>query len=101
MLGSVFFNYYNPMIRGLTESFFFLKVAPASSGKYFVTAGLDRYLRIFDVTNPKPVHRMYMKSKLNCLLVSPGVNNSVFIHLLFIHTNTLLNFYMNWLAGFG
>jgi len=62
--------------KGCVGSVRSIKVAPASSGKYFVTAGLDRYLRIFDVTNPKPVHRMYMKSKLNCLLVSPDFDPS-------------------------
>ena len=51
-------------------------LAVTTGGSHFVSAGLDRYMRIFEVGNPKPVHRVYMKSKLNCLLVSPDFDPS-------------------------
>ena len=37
---------------------------------YFAAVGLDRFLRIFDINQPKPVHKMYLKSRLNHVLLS-------------------------------
>jgi ribosome biogenesis protein NSA1 len=37
---------------------------------FFAAAGLDRFLRIFDIGKQKAVQKMYLKSRLNCVLVS-------------------------------
>ena len=37
---------------------------------YFTAVGLDRFLRVFDINQPKPVHKMYLKSRLNHVLLS-------------------------------
>jgi len=41
-----------------------------SSSSHFATVGLDRFLRIYDVNAPKPAHKVYLKSKLNCVLLT-------------------------------
>ena len=56
--------------KGCVGSVRSLAVPAASQGRHFASVGLDRYLRIYDVDNPKPVHKVYMKSKLNCMMVS-------------------------------
>lgn len=41
-----------------------------TAGRYFSTAGLDRFLRIYDVKNKRPIQKMYLKSRLNCVLMN-------------------------------
>ena len=36
----------------------------------FAAVGLDRFLRVFDINKPKPIQKMYLKSKLNHVLMS-------------------------------
>jgi len=36
----------------------------------FAVVGLDRFLRIFDINKPKSIQKMYLKSKLNQVLIS-------------------------------
>merc|ERR1719510_2887945 len=38
--------------------------------KCFGVVGLDRFLRIYDIDQPKPIQRMYLKSKLNHVLLN-------------------------------
>ena len=37
---------------------------------YFAAVGLDRFLRVYDVNAKSPVQRMYLKSRLNCVLLA-------------------------------
>nr|CAB3267725.1 WD repeat-containing protein 74-like [Phallusia mammillata] len=37
---------------------------------YIFSCGLDRYLRVHNANQPKPIHKVYLKSRLNCLLVT-------------------------------
>ena len=39
-------------------------------GPYFAAVGLDRFLRVYDVNAKAPVQRMYLKSRLNCVLLA-------------------------------
>merc|ERR1719317_418261 len=41
-----------------------------TSASHFATVGLDRYLRIYDVNASAPAHKVYLKSKLNCVLLT-------------------------------
>lgn len=34
------------------------------------TVGLDRVMRVFDISTRKQLHRVYLRQKLNCVLVS-------------------------------
>lgn len=34
--------------------------------------GLDRFLRVYRTGEKAPAHKMYLKSRLNCVLVSAG-----------------------------
>ena len=38
-------------------------------GPYFSTVGLDRFLRIYELSSKKSVHNMYLKSRLNHVLL--------------------------------
>ena len=40
------------------------------SHNYFAAVGLDRFLRVFDINQPKPVQKIYLKSRLNHVLLS-------------------------------
>jgi len=50
---------------GAVKSIFYVR-----SKEYFGVVGLDRYLRIFSIKEVKPVHNMYLKSKMTSLLLS-------------------------------
>ena len=39
-------------------------------GPHFAAVGLDRFLRVYDVNAKAPVQRMYLKSRLNCVLLA-------------------------------
>merc|ERR1712080_788422 len=39
-------------------------------GNCFAAVGLDRFLRIFDINQAKPIQKMYLKSKLNHVLMA-------------------------------
>ena len=39
-------------------------------GPHFAAVGLDRFLRVYDVNGKSPVQRMYLKSRLNCVLLA-------------------------------
>lgn len=39
-------------------------------GPHFAAVGLDRFLRVYDVNAKSPVQRMYLKSRLNCVLLA-------------------------------
>jgi len=41
-----------------------------SNAPYIFSCGLDRYLRVHRQDQPKPVHKVYLKSRLNSLLVA-------------------------------
>ena len=51
----------------------------ASTAPFFAAVGLDRFLRIYDLQKPAPVHKMYLKSKLNRVLLSPDFDPAVSI----------------------
>lgn len=38
-----------------------------------ITCGLDRFLRVHDIDNKKLIHKMYLKSRLNCLLCHSNI----------------------------
>ena len=56
--------------KGCVGSIRCIRSTGDESRPYFATAGLDRYLRIYDVNSAVPVQKMYLKSKLNCLLLN-------------------------------
>ena len=37
---------------------------------YFASVSLDRFLRIYNINNQKPIQKMYLKSQLNCVLLT-------------------------------
>ena len=37
---------------------------------YFASVGLDRFLRVYNIAEPKPIQKMYLKSQLNCVLLT-------------------------------
>ena len=37
---------------------------------YFASVGLDRFLRIYNINGQKPIQKMYLKSQLNCVLLT-------------------------------
>lgn len=39
-------------------------------GPHFAAVGLDRFLRVFDINSRKATQRMYLKSRLNCVLLT-------------------------------
>ncbi len=41
-------------------------------GPYFAAAGLDRFVRVYDINGKTPLQKMYLKSRLNCVLLSRG-----------------------------
>ena len=45
----------------------------------FAAVGLDRFLRIFDINQAKPIQKMYMKSRLNHVLMSNDFDPSTAI----------------------
>ena len=47
-----------------------------SSHNCFAAVGLDRFLRIYDLNKPKPIQKMYLKSKLNQVLMAKDFNPS-------------------------
>lgn len=51
-------------------------LAVTATQGHFVSVGLDRYLRVYQADEAKPVHKVYMKSKLNCMMVSPEFDPS-------------------------
>ena len=38
--------------------------------KFFAAVGLDRFLKLYDFNQPKPVQKVYLKSRLNHVLIS-------------------------------
>ena len=38
---------------------------------YFATVGLDRFLRIYDIKSRRPLQKVYLKSRLNSVLLRP------------------------------
>ena len=44
--------------------------AMRGGGTYFAAVGLDRFLRLYDVNAKSPVQKMYLKSRLNCVLLA-------------------------------
>ena len=54
--------------RGCTGSIRSIDCHPQH--KCFGVVGLDRFLRIYDIDQPKPIQRMYLKSKLNHVLLN-------------------------------
>lgn len=37
---------------------------------YFASVSLDRFLRIYNINEQKPIQKMYLKSQLNCVLLT-------------------------------
>ena len=37
---------------------------------YFACVGLDRFLRVYNISGQKPIQKMYLKSQLNCVLLT-------------------------------
>ena len=37
---------------------------------YFACVSLDRFLRVYNIENQKPIQKMYLKSQLNCVLLT-------------------------------
>jgi len=42
--------------------------------KSFAVVGLDRFVRVFDINQPKAIQKMYLKSKLNHVLLTKDFN---------------------------
>ena len=40
------------------------------SKPYFGTVSLDRFLRIYNINKQTPIQKMYLKSQLNCILLT-------------------------------
>lgn len=60
--------------RGCTGGIRSLKCHPTQN--VFAAVGLDRFLRIYDVNQSKPIQKMYLKSKLNHVLISNSFDPS-------------------------
>ena len=37
---------------------------------YFACVGLDRFLRVYNIGSQSPIQKMYLKSQLNCILLT-------------------------------
>ena len=55
---------YKGCVGGI-RSIYCLKDRP-----YFASVGLDRFLRIYNVNSQKPIQKLYLKSQLNCVLLT-------------------------------
>ena len=55
---------YKGCVGGI-RSIYCLKDKP-----YFASVGLDRFLRIYNVNSQKPIQKLYLKSQLNCVLLT-------------------------------
>ncbi len=44
----------------------------SSNKSYFAAVGLDRFLRVYTLDKKQPVKKLYLKSRLNCVLLCPG-----------------------------
>ena len=42
---------------------------------YFGTVSLDRFLRVYNLNKQTPIQKMYLKSQLNCILLTKGWNH--------------------------
>ena len=58
----------NGVYKGNTGSVRGLAVHPTLD--VLVSVGLDRVMRVFDVNNRRQLHRVYLRQRLNCVLVS-------------------------------
>ena len=58
----------NGVYKGNTGSVRGLAVHPSLD--VLVSVGLDRVMRVFDVNNRRQLHRVYLRQRLNCVLVS-------------------------------
>ena len=46
-------------------------IASVEDKPFFATVGLDRFLRVYDISSKRPVQKVYLKSRLNGVLLRP------------------------------
>ena len=66
----------NGVYKGNTGSVREIALHPTM--EVMATVGLDRVMRVFDVATRQQLHRVYLRQKLNCVLVSSEVEVASF-----------------------